>query len=162
MFSPKEQSLAQQVQGNDTETEKYGSAPSWLVTCRGGCMTGQVWVASGSKASLHGALQQNISVKRHSPSIFPVFPSVTRYGAFPAPGGTRRSASRCARPSGLGFQTKNLPRRSTRGSGSKTGEIFSSEPPQKDTPSALGSGAPRVASRKSVPRAIRANTKKEK
>jgi hypothetical protein len=77
-----------------------------------------------AKASLHRALQQKISVKRHFSRIFPVFPSVTRYGAFPAPGGTRRSASRCARPSGLGFQTKNLPRRNTRGSNPKNGRDF--------------------------------------
>ena len=75
-----------------------------------------------AKASLDRTLRQNISVKRHFSPYFPVFPSVTRYGAFPAPGGTRRSASRCACPSGLGFQTKNL--RAERGSGPKNGRDF--------------------------------------
>jgi hypothetical protein len=77
-----------------------------------------------AKTSLDGTLQQNIFVKRHFSPYFPCFPSVTRYGAFPAPCGTRRSASRCARPSGLGFQTRNLPRGNTRGSGLKNGRDF--------------------------------------
>ena len=41
-----------------------------------------------------------------APSLpyFPSFHSVTRFGAYPAPGGTRRSASHCVRPAGFGFQ----------------------------------------------------------
>jgi hypothetical protein len=124
ILSPKEQSLASRVQGNDAETEKYGSAHSWLVTCRGGCMTGQVWVASGGEGVLTWSPPAKHFRKAPFSPYFPCFPSVTRYGAFPAPGGTRRSASRCARPSGLGFQTKNLPRKNTRGSNPKNGRDF--------------------------------------
>ena len=35
-------------------------------------------------------LQTGVSVKRHLSRIFPVFPSVTRVGASPAPGSTAR------------------------------------------------------------------------
>jgi hypothetical protein len=36
------------------------------------------------------AHQQGVSVEPISPRIFPVFPSVTRFGAYPAPCGTTR------------------------------------------------------------------------
>ncbi|WP_216845257.1 hypothetical protein, partial [Granulicella sp. S156] len=35
-------------------------------------------------------LQQGVSVKRHLSSYFPCLPSVTRFGAYPAPCGTAR------------------------------------------------------------------------
>jgi single-strand DNA-binding protein len=80
---------------------------------------------------------------------FPCFPSVTRFGVYPAPCGTARLCF-------FGFQ-----------------KIFSALPAKnaerKDFPNlpkkrrlALGSGAPRVASRKSVPRELRANTNRRK
>jgi hypothetical protein len=52
--------------------------------------------------------------------IFPVFPLVTRFGAYPAPSGTRRSASPWRAPYGSGFPNKNLPAATAQ----RTGEIF--------------------------------------
>jgi hypothetical protein len=72
---------------------------------------------------------------------FPSSPSVTRSVLFPRPAARRRSAS-ATPPCGSWFLPEGHPPR-------KRGL-------------ALGSGAPRVASRKSVPRAIRANTNQEK
>jgi hypothetical protein len=137
--------------------------PTHGLSCAGlGARQGKCGWRPVAKASLHRALQQNISVKRH---FSPYFPCLSL-------GHSLRCFSRALRHSAFcfalrapfwsGFPNKKSPAQSARGSAQRTGEIFSPEPPQKDTPSALGSGAPRVASRKSVPRAIRANTNKEK
>src|ERR1035441_7559113 len=61
-------------------------------------------------------------------------------GAYPAPSGSRRSASQQAAPFGFGFPTENFPHRVRAASAQQRGQSFLSEPPQKDTPSALGSG----------------------
>lgn len=79
-------------------------------------------------ASLYiGALQTGVSVKRHLSRIFPAHPRSLASVLVPRPAAHRCSASHCVRPAGLGFQTKNLPAAAAQ----STGEIFSSEPPQK-------------------------------
>jgi hypothetical protein len=95
------------------------------------------------------ALQTSVSIECQFSRIFPVLPSVTRFGAYPAPCGT---ASFC-------FPGASQNKFVNRGKHGRTN--FFRVPPRKHS-LALGSGAPRVASRKSVPRAIRANTNKEK
>ena len=80
---------------------------------------------------------------------FPCSPSVTRLGAYPAPCGTARLCF-------YGFQKIFSTKLRT-----KRGRKDFPNLPQKRR-WALGSGAPRVASRKSVPRAIRANTNRRK
>ncbi len=96
---------------------------------------------------------------------FPCSPSVTRFGAYPAPCGTARlcfawartAARQCTkrfwpmRPAGFGFQKIFVQR---------TQKDFPNLPKKRRL--ALGAGHTRVASRKSVPRVIRANTTKEK
>jgi hypothetical protein len=96
----------------------------------------------------HAVLHASVSVQRHPSSYFPCSPSVTRLGADPAPCGN--GATLLFRHSENLFG-KPQERRKKR---------FSE--PSENASLGLGSGAPRVASRKSVPRAIRANTNKEK
>jgi hypothetical protein len=88
----------------------------------------------------HRVLQTSVSVKRLSP-VFPSSPSVTRFGAYPAPLRHIDVLLRLRRPAGLGFQTKNLPRNIRAAAAQSAGEIFSSEPPQK-AHLGLGSGGP--------------------
>jgi hypothetical protein len=116
-----------------------------------------------SAESFHGA-----------PSLpdFPCSPSVTRSVLLPRPSAlgvllrattpagqvrTCRGPRQDVRPSGLGFQRKNLPAASA-----LAGEIFVFEASAERHAFGLGSGAPHVASRRSVPRAIRANPNQEK
>ncbi len=78
---------------------------------------------------------QGVSIERHLSRIFPARPRSLASVLIPRPAALGVLLRPCGRPSGLGFQIKNLlwlrPLR---------GEIFSSEPPQKDTPSTLGAG----------------------
>lgn len=93
----------------------------------------------------------------------PCSPSVTRSVLFPRPAALDvllRSPWRT--PFGSAFPATNSPRFSERGPGPHCGRNFLPEPPQKDTPSALGAGRLRVASRRSVPRAIRGKSRQEK
>jgi hypothetical protein len=112
---------------------------------------------AGEQASFHCRAVASASLYRHpsdecfhrAPSLpyFPCFSSVTRFGAYPAPGGTRRSASlRVLRVSAFRKSFRPFPQRA------RTERIFRTF--RKSTPSALGAGHTRVASRKSVPRAI--------
>jgi hypothetical protein len=96
-----------------------------------------------------------VFVRCHISRIFPAYPRSLASVLFPRPAAHRCSAS-AAPPCGSGFPK----RKSSFGCG-PADKIFFSEPPQKAHLD-LGSGTPRVASRKSVPRAIRANTNKEK
>ena len=78
--------------------------------------------------------------------------------ADPAPCGSRCSASA---PYGSGFPARNVPRtrRRTRCFGPQERATFLAGASTESAPSALGSRALRVASRRSVPRKIRAKTK---
>jgi hypothetical protein len=151
------------------------------------------WQATGHGSTavrLHGhperhrVLQTSVSIERHLSRIFPVFPSVTRVGACPAPlhpntqrpraGDPESAARRCSASAYHPSRSKaylpgprfcaalrvwvskqKISLRNMRAAAALAGEIFSSEPPQK-AHLGLGSGVPCVASRKSVPRAIRA------
>jgi hypothetical protein len=53
--------------------------------------------------------QQDVSVERHFSRISPAFPSVTRFGACPAPGSTSMFCFSLRAPSGSGFPKKNPP-----------------------------------------------------
>ena len=98
------------------------------------------------------AFQEEVSIERHLSRIFPAHPrSLARCWSR-----ARRHSAFCFGCAALRVWVSKEKSRP------KYRQDFSSEPPQKDTPSALGSGAPRVASRKSVPRAIRANTNRRK
>jgi len=76
----------------------------------------------------HAVLHASVSVKRHPSSYFPCSPSVTRFGAYPAPCGTARLCF-------FGFQ-KIFSTTSRKGRGKKR----FSEPSEK-APFGLGSGA---------------------
>ena len=93
----------------------------------------------------HGVLHASVSVKHHPSSYFPCSPSVTRFGAYPAPCGTARLCF-------FGFQKIFVQR---------TQKDFPNLP-KKTRLRHLGAGHTRVASRKSVPRVIRANTTRRK
>jgi site-specific DNA-cytosine methylase len=56
------------------ETRGYGSAAAWL----------------HRHPERHAVLHASVSVQRHPSSYFPCLPSVTRFGAYPAPCGTAR------------------------------------------------------------------------
>jgi hypothetical protein len=93
--------------------EDDGERTAWFTHCL--LLQPEEWRAStGSFTAVrlhrhperHAALHASVSVQCHLSSYFPCSPSVTRFGADPAPCGTRRSASHFVRPSGLGFQTK--------------------------------------------------------
>ncbi len=96
------------------------------------------------------ALQTKCFHRAPSLPDFPCSPSVTRSVLIPRPAARRGSAS-AAPPSGFGFQKIFVQLRTERGQ-----KIFRTF--RKSTRLALGAGHTRVASRKSVPRAIRANT----
>jgi hypothetical protein len=129
----------------------------------------KVRVSLVASASLNGRLQADVSIERQFSRIFPAHPRSLASVLVPrpitpahknrAPGTSilRHGAAllRLRRPAGFGFQ-----------------KIFSAnlhkEHGRKDFPNlpkkrrlALGAGHTRVASRKSVPRVIRANTTKE-
>jgi hypothetical protein len=82
---------------------------------------------------------------------FPCSPSVTRFGAYPAPGGTARLCFALRAPLRVSAFKKSLCK--------ERKKIFRTF--RKRRRLALGAGHTRVASRKSVPRVIRANTNKE-
>lgn len=71
---------------------------------------------------------------------FPCFLSVTRFGAYPAPGGTRRSASHFVRPPGQGFQTKVSQRDKRARLRPRIRARFFFGASTESTPSALGAG----------------------
>jgi single-strand DNA-binding protein len=144
--SPKIRSFAWQSTEDDADHRKLWLTHSLL-------LQSEAWQAnrySSTAVRLHrcpyrDALQTSVSIERQFSRIFPVLPSVTRFGAYPAPCGT---ASFC-------FPGSSQNKFVNRGKERRTN--FFRVPPRKHS-LALGSGAPRVASRKSVPRAIRANT----
>ncbi len=84
----------------------------------------------------HPAVSHFERVFVREPSLLdsPSSPSTTRFGISPAPDGNL--AFCFVPPFGSGFPKKNLPTAPAQ----RTGEILSSEPPQKDTPAALGAG----------------------
>jgi hypothetical protein len=85
---------------------------------------------------------------------FPCLPSVTRFGANPAPHHPSTQRARAGDPDSAAHRALLLP-------DSSPNQVRWVPTPEK-APSTLGAGHTRVASRKSVPRAIRANTNKEK
>ena len=114
-------------------------------------------------------LHASVSVQRHPSSYFPCSPSVTRFGAYPAPCGTARlcfglsAALRVSafRKSFCDERRKEKIFRTFRKSAVWPWERGTFTTPAR-TNRVLGDPGTRVASRKSVPRAIRANTNKEK
>jgi hypothetical protein len=112
------------------------------------------------------ALQTSVSLERHFSRIFPAHPRSLASVYSPRPAALRVSAS-ATTPAGQ-KRTCRGPRYYAALWVSAFRKSFVQRT-QKDlpnlpkkTPLDLGSGAPRVASRRSVPRAIRANTNKEK
>lgn len=93
----------------------------------------------------HRVLQAGVSVKRHLSRIFPAHPRSLASVLVPGPAARRCSASHYVRPAGLGFQRKNLPAAAA----PCQGRDFCLRSLHRKHISALGSGAPRVASRKS-------------
>jgi hypothetical protein len=148
--SPKIRSFAWRGAGDDADHRRLWFTHSLL-------LQPETWQASRYSSTAvrlrwrpdGDALQTSVSIECQFSRIFPVLPSVTRFGAYPAPCGT---ASFC-------FPGASQNKFVNRGKHRRTN--FFRVPPRKHS-LALGSGAPRVASRKSVPRAIRANTNKEK
>jgi hypothetical protein len=118
----------------------------------------EAWQATGHGSTgvqLHrhpyiGAFQAGVSVERQFSCIFPAHPRSLASVLIP-------------RPAALGVLLRYAPCgfRLSENLCAKNAKRFS-EPSEKDTPSALGAGHTRVASRKSVPRVIRANTTRRK
>jgi hypothetical protein len=99
------------LQPDLVETRGYGSAAAWL----------------HRHPERHAVLHASVSVKRHPSSYFPCSPSVTRFGADPAPCGTARLAFSAFRKS---FRQERKGRRKKR---------FSE--PSENASLGLGSGA---------------------
>jgi len=120
----------------------------------------ETWQATGygsTAVQLHrhpyiGALQTGVYLERQFSRIFPAHPRSLASVLIPRPAARRVSASHSVRP--VGFRlSKNLLCNERK-------KIFRTF--RKRRRLALGAGHTRVASRKSVPRVIRANTTKEK
>ncbi len=125
--SSKDRSFAWRSTEDDADHPATWSSP--LCFCRrnhGRARVGCLLIATASLSYID-ALQAGVSVKRHLSRIFPPHPRSLASVLVPRPAARRCSASPCVRPAGLGFQRKNLPAAAAQ----ITGEIFSSEPPQK-------------------------------
>ncbi len=111
ILSPFHMVFALQAEGNDAELQRAWFPQVLLLQPKKRQAkrdrASAVWLDRHPERD--AALQTGVFVKRHLSPYFPCLPSVTRFGAYPAPVGTRRSASSYGRPPGLGFQTKNLP-----------------------------------------------------
>ena len=127
--SPKLRSFAWQGAEDDADHRELWPTPSLLLQL-------EAWQPSRysstavrvRRRSYRDALQTSVSIGRQFSRVFPVLPSVTRFGAYPAPGGTARLCF-------FGFQ-KTFSARTARAPKEKIFRTF-----RKSTPSALGSGA---------------------
>ncbi len=132
---------------------------SWPTLCllsriRGRQQEGSAAASLRSRPSA-STLQMIVAIERQFSCIFPAHPRSLASVLIPRPAALRRSAfpGLLPQPDALGPHSRKSP--------SATWERRQTLRPHK-TQLGLGSGAPRVASRKSVPRVIRANTTKEK
>jgi hypothetical protein len=138
-----------------------GDAKHWnLRSTRSLLLQPETWQTTGHGSTavwLHrhpyiGALQTGVYLERQFSRIFPAHPRSLASVLIPRPAARRVSASHSVRP--VGFRlSKNLLCNERK-------KIFRTF--RKRRRLALGAGHTRVASRKSVPRVIRANTTKEK
>jgi hypothetical protein len=138
--SPEERSFPWQEKGNGAEARKVWFTHSPLVLPRQCRQQDRYDCCPVAMASLYmDAHQQGVSVERHLSRIFPAHPrSLARCLSR-----ARRHSAFCFALSGalrVWVSKQKSPAQHARGCG-PYGRDFSSEPPQKDTPSALGSGA---------------------